>query len=504
MQISFNTIIHLGIITSWCIALNFQFQEVDIYMDELFHVKQAQRYCSNDFFTWDPKLTTFPGLYLYSYAFVKFLSVFSSNASVECSLYTLRLVNTIICPLFYIILKRCRLQIFPDAKDSDFVAHLLIVYPVISFYYFLYYTDTLSISTLVLTYTLSLDTPNRNTNSFKWTMKEIVIFMVSLISILMRQTNAVWILFIAGTRMLAILQQKKLFSDNTDISNILPLSWNFILVLIRNAPELLLNTISLLIPVFLFLVFVIFNGSIVVGDKEHHEPVFHIAMLLHMLFVTGLLVSPDLLFHSLKLLMTKTDTTRNKNKSSFNPIINFFFNFNAWLYLLGAFVITATLVYGVKSHPFLLADNRHFSFYIWKNILQHKYLRCLMAPLYCVVIAAVFRRLMLTRGLIWTGIYLLASALTLIPAHLLEFRYFTPGLVFLVLNIAFTSTSTGTAASDCESTKQKRNNYFGSDVSNVGLITAICLCYLTLAILSFIFLKLPFQWNDGTIARFMF
>ncbi|KAF9399003.1 hypothetical protein BGX21_006942 [Mortierella sp. AD011] len=33
------------------------------YMDEIFHIPQAQRYCEGDFWTWDPKLTTPPGLY---------------------------------------------------------------------------------------------------------------------------------------------------------------------------------------------------------------------------------------------------------------------------------------------------------------------------------------------------------------------------------------------------------------------------------------------------------
>ncbi|KAF8932809.1 hypothetical protein BGZ58_006778 [Dissophora ornata] len=36
----------------------------DPYMDEIFHVPQAQRYCQGDFWTWDPKLTTPPGLYV--------------------------------------------------------------------------------------------------------------------------------------------------------------------------------------------------------------------------------------------------------------------------------------------------------------------------------------------------------------------------------------------------------------------------------------------------------
>jgi hypothetical protein len=32
--------------------------------DEFFHVPQAQKYCAGDY-TWDPKITTPPGLYAY-------------------------------------------------------------------------------------------------------------------------------------------------------------------------------------------------------------------------------------------------------------------------------------------------------------------------------------------------------------------------------------------------------------------------------------------------------
>ena len=34
----------------------------DPYMDEIFHVPQAQHYCRGDFLTWDPMITTPPGL----------------------------------------------------------------------------------------------------------------------------------------------------------------------------------------------------------------------------------------------------------------------------------------------------------------------------------------------------------------------------------------------------------------------------------------------------------
>ena len=35
-------------------------------MDEIFHVPQAQKYCQAKFHEWDPKITTFPGLYVSS------------------------------------------------------------------------------------------------------------------------------------------------------------------------------------------------------------------------------------------------------------------------------------------------------------------------------------------------------------------------------------------------------------------------------------------------------
>ena len=36
------------------------------YMDEIFHIPQAQRYCAGNFTQWDDKITTLPGLYLFS------------------------------------------------------------------------------------------------------------------------------------------------------------------------------------------------------------------------------------------------------------------------------------------------------------------------------------------------------------------------------------------------------------------------------------------------------
>eukprot|EP00981_Chlorochromonas_danica_P002171 scaffold428_cov168-Ochromonas_danica.AAC.36 len=43
------------------------------FVDEIFHVPQAQRYCQNKFSEWDSKITTFPGLYYVSTVFQRLL-----------------------------------------------------------------------------------------------------------------------------------------------------------------------------------------------------------------------------------------------------------------------------------------------------------------------------------------------------------------------------------------------------------------------------------------------
>lgn len=39
--------------------------------DEPFHLSQTQRYCQGDWGTWDPKITTFPGLYVAGVAYAR-------------------------------------------------------------------------------------------------------------------------------------------------------------------------------------------------------------------------------------------------------------------------------------------------------------------------------------------------------------------------------------------------------------------------------------------------
>jgi alpha-1,2-glucosyltransferase len=93
------------------------------YMDEIFHIPQLQRFCSDSFDSYDPKLTTPPGLYfislLYHYIF-------------PCNIAYIRGINAMLLLLTRYILGRLskgRVDIF---------------FPPAFFFYFLYYTDAAS------------------------------------------------------------------------------------------------------------------------------------------------------------------------------------------------------------------------------------------------------------------------------------------------------------------------------------------------------------------------
>ena len=114
-------------------------------------------------------------------------------------------------------------------------------------------------------------------------------------SILARQTNAVWTLFIIGTLMLRVhiqLEKKYCDDDNDAKLNIHKQLLRFISFLWKNKGFLIVQTWSLLLPVIFFVFYVAYTGSIVVGHKSHHVPTLHLAMLSHALFLCTLIQIP--------------------------------------------------------------------------------------------------------------------------------------------------------------------------------------------------------------------
>jgi alpha-1,2-glucosyltransferase len=104
------------------------FGSVPDYMDEVFHIPQATRYCNWDW-TWDNKITTPPGLYLVSL--------------LSCS--NLRLVNLLFGWATLYLLKKLR--------PSEYLA--IATFPILYFYNYLYYTEAPGTFFVLLAYCLA-------------------------------------------------------------------------------------------------------------------------------------------------------------------------------------------------------------------------------------------------------------------------------------------------------------------------------------------------------------
>jgi hypothetical protein len=102
------------------------------------------------------------------------------------------------------------LQLFPSTGDASLVGILIFVFPLSFCYYFLYYTDTLSTLSLLLCYWLTEATRNYKKTATRLGsfFAQLLLLASASVAIMARQTNAVWVMFIAGTSMLSFLQEK--------------------------------------------------------------------------------------------------------------------------------------------------------------------------------------------------------------------------------------------------------------------------------------------------------
>ncbi|CAG8704114.1 534_t:CDS:2, partial [Funneliformis caledonium] len=163
--------------------------------DEIFHIPQAQQYCKGEYYEWNPKLTTPPGLYITSNLIIKPLSFIFFNYINLCSTNFLRATNILFGIGLYKILRKLMINFHPfqDRNLISFNALTLSLFPVGWFFNFLYYTDSGSTFFVLWSYLLSIEK--------KYWMSA----LVGGISVLFRQSNIIWNCFILGTSLLAVL-----------------------------------------------------------------------------------------------------------------------------------------------------------------------------------------------------------------------------------------------------------------------------------------------------------
>lgn len=197
------------------------------YLDEVFHIPQAQTYWAGSWQSWDPKITTPPGLYIYSYLFAKVWAVFGNR---DLSVRQLRISVEVLLMLLPVILLRChpryhryhRYQQWPPTLFARIIHSNLNVMlcPLLFFFSALYYTDVLSAFTVVEVYRwyIYLDSDQGQGDQLVWGLStgarsaicKAAIFSIGLFAMLVRQTNVFWVaVFLGG------LQAVKTLSSST-------------------------------------------------------------------------------------------------------------------------------------------------------------------------------------------------------------------------------------------------------------------------------------------------
>ncbi|KAK4465435.1 family 59 putative glycosyltransferase [Cladorrhinum samala] len=355
------------------------------YLDEVFHIPQAQVYCDGNFRHWDDKITTPPGLYLFSVAYSKF-----QNS--KCTAYNLRYHNLVIIPWLIFIASQCRKLIESRQAErlgkpvsrglSLYAFHTgvnIALFPVIFFFSGLYYTDVLSTLVVLVAYRNHL---LRIRPGSPGLLRDIWTIVLGVVALFMRQTNVFWVVvYMGGLEAVHVLRQvkpaaqeylTKLHDPPLDKSG--PDDWFFFLV--TTATTALMNPVKVFRQIWphltilsLFIGFVGYNGGVVLGDKSNHVATIHLAQMLY--------IWPLIAFFSLPLLIAPLlRLLRNPPSGIYSLVFSPGPIYTIPFSILATALSLAVVKFNTIIHPFTLADNRHYMFYIFRyTVLRSPILR---------------------------------------------------------------------------------------------------------------------------------
>lgn len=181
------------------------------YLDEVFHVPQAQAYWAHRWSHWDPKITTPPGLYVWSYVICA-VALLLCGSPRELDAAALRTTNAVATSL----LLPWRLQTLLDTLRGErnqrpiaaWLSHQVLnicLFPPLFFFSGLYYTDVVAVLAVVEAYNWDL---KRSRESGSATWKTSVFVIVGLVALVCRQTNIFWVaVFLGGLQVVRILHK---------------------------------------------------------------------------------------------------------------------------------------------------------------------------------------------------------------------------------------------------------------------------------------------------------
>ncbi|TKA64461.1 hypothetical protein B0A55_10394 [Friedmanniomyces simplex] len=435
-------------LSTWFFSVNSTVTEP--YLDEVFHVRQAQQYCQGRFDVWDPKITTPPGLYLLSYVSSRLESLQQRVGlghrllALDCSLTGLRALNAVGLLLLFIAIRFSYLQRASPAASA-------------------------------------------HPDEYGYWTRTTGLIALGLASLAFRQTNIFWITaFPAGLVLVRELDRghpavrgsmhRKTEGFGDSVYSIAKTSWKMGVIYdppVRDAwidvatqPKRLVSLLVTLTPYLIlsaaFAAFIFWNGSVVLGDKSNHTATLHLPQMLYLwpsiaffswpLLYPYILLTPVVLLAWLPL-FGALEAAQIFKRSRLLPRLS--------LALLAVSTVCAVIWGNTIVHPFTLADNRHYVFYAFKRLLRPWWLRYALSPVYilcgwaCIQVlgaepaetqlfarnpSGLARKLPVPNGqhsarLSFALVLIATSAMQLITAPLVEPRYFILPWIFWRLHV---------------------------------------------------------------------
>ncbi|KAJ5618232.1 Dol-P-Glc:Glc(2)Man(9)GlcNAc(2)-PP-Dol alpha-1-2-glucosyltransferase [Penicillium herquei] len=370
-----------------------QSQVPEPYLDEVFHVPQAQAYWRHEWTHWDPKITTPPGLYLWSYLLCAVV-LSRGESPTEIATDALRRTNFFTNAVFL----PWRLQTLSDAvhkvKNSRplgaWLSHSVLnicLFPPLFFFSALYYTDIVALLVVVEAY--NWDLKRTNTSGITSFLSTLVFLVTGLAALACRQTNIFWVsAFLGGLQVVRKIRLSSETCQSSDLTTIFqsglqnevydPLvseatladyfktAISFATVSLRNPFAVLIPMIPHLIILAAFGAFVFWNDGVVLGHKEFHTAGIHLAQMLYIwpyfaFFSWPLLVIPVVNLAIPKHLLSKYLDYGLPQKHKQLPKL--------LTVLIVLPIMLAIVHFNTVVHPFTLADNRHYVFYVFRLLL---------------------------------------------------------------------------------------------------------------------------------------
>lgn len=326
-------------------------------------------------------------------------------------------------------------------------------------------------------------------------------------SMLYRQTNILWYTYIVMEEIIPLIfysygryyYNDSIRSKPTTTTTTLTFLVSFIGYLFR-------YYWVLLVPYLMGIYYLVWNsGSIVLGDRTAHTPVFHYTQFMYNVSIVSVYLYIELIVlwiiqgftyywygtneynwlsanqqEWLKVIRWIIGGTGNTEKKFTDAATNrtdlSFISFSRRTILLLLLTVFLVNVYGIQHytyiHPYLLADNRHYTFVLVQRIIlpYRRYLPFFLASIATVGGLLIFTRMMTISSLLWTQklqtlytsssssslssnvrfssasfitwnriyiplVWFIFSLFTVVPAHLFEFRYFIPSVTLGLLYI---------------------------------------------------------------------